>query len=115
MYPENTRGTIVREDAWIAGLSALTDMKDPAELQTSRATRNVPLSEGEAIIVSGEQSAEKRTNNRMSAIFFIDIILPADSDPCQCQVIITEKLCKIIETGKIFLPLWKPLLRARKV
>jgi hypothetical protein len=76
MYPENTRGTILRKHSWIAGLSAFTDMKEPEELQTSSVTKNVPLSEGDAIMVSGEQRAEKRTNNKMSALFFIASILP---------------------------------------
>ncbi len=76
MYPENTRGTILREHSWITGLSALADMKEPDELHTSRVIRNEPLSEGDAMIVSGEQSAEKRTNSRMSATFFIAVILP---------------------------------------
>ena len=76
MYSENTRGTILREHSWIAGLSAFTDMKDPAELQTSRAIRKEPLSEGDAIMVSGEQRAEKRTISNISATFFMCIILP---------------------------------------
>lgn len=76
MYPENTRGTIVREHSWIAGASAFTDMKEPEALQTSRVTRNEPLSEGAAIMVSGEQSAEKRTISRMNATFFMAAILP---------------------------------------
>lgn len=70
-YSENIRGTILREHSWIAGLSAFTDMKEPEELQTSRATRNEPLSEGEAIMVSGEHKAEKRTSSSMSAHFFM--------------------------------------------
>jgi hypothetical protein len=76
MYPENIRGIILKEHSWIAGLSAFTDMKEPEELQTSRVTRNVPLSEGEATIVSGELRAEKRTNNKISALLFIASILP---------------------------------------
>ena len=74
MYSENTRGTILREHSWIAGLSALTDMKESEELQTSRATTNVPLSEGDTIIVSGEQRAEKRTISRISAGFFMRLL-----------------------------------------
>jgi hypothetical protein len=76
MYPENMRGIRLREDAWMAGLSAFTDMKEPDELQTSRAIRNESLSEGEATMVSGEQRAAKRTNNKMIALFFMAFILP---------------------------------------
>ena len=74
MYSENTRGTILREHSWIAGLSALTDVKEPEELQTSRVIRNEPLSEGDAIIVSGEQRPEKSTINRRKANFFMNLI-----------------------------------------
>jgi len=70
-YPKNTRGDIVQRYSWIAGLSPLTDMKEPEELQTSRAATNVPLSEGDTIIVIGEQRAEKRTISRISAGFFM--------------------------------------------
>ena len=74
MYPENTRGTILREHSWMAGLSAFTDIKEPEAWQTSRATRNEPLSEGDAIIVSGEQRAKNRTISRISAHFCIALL-----------------------------------------
>jgi len=70
----------LREHSWITGLSAFTDMKEPDELQTSRAIRNEPLSEGDAIKVSGEHRAEKRTNSRISATLFISVILPLIHD-----------------------------------
>jgi hypothetical protein len=52
MYPENTGGTILREHSWIARLSASSDMKEPDVSQTSRAIRNMSLSEGKTTIVS---------------------------------------------------------------
>ena len=73
-HPENTRGTILREHSWIAGLSALTDMKEAEELQTSRAATNVPLSEGDTIIVIGEQRAEMRTISSISSGFFMGLL-----------------------------------------
>lgn len=67
---------MLREHSRIAGLSAFTDMNEPDELHTSGTTRYEPLSEGAAIMVSGEQSAEKRTISRMIATFFMPVILP---------------------------------------
>jgi len=80
MYPENAGEAIAREPSWIAGLSAFTDIKEPDEWQTSRAMRNESLSEGDAMIVSGEQSAENRTNSRIRADFFMTGILPSIHD-----------------------------------
>lgn len=76
-YPENTKGTILSEHSWIAGLSAFIDINEPAEWQTSRAMRKEPLSDGDAMMVSGELRAEKRTISKISATFFMRAILPS--------------------------------------